>query len=334
MQNICFQMTRKACLALIMVLVFALPSLAQKITVTGTVYEPEGEPAIGASVALQGQTNVGVVTDYDGVYTIQVDPDATLVVSYIGCDPVTIHVNGRTNIDVHLTTNSVALNEVVAIGYGTVKKSDATGAVGIVKPNDIEAGLAATAQDLLVGSSPGVVVSTQGGDPSGAASIQIRGGASLNASNDPLIVIDGVPMDGNTVKGSSNPLSLVNPENIEAMTILKDASATAIYGSRASNGVIIITTKKGQSGRPQVSFAANFNINTPRNYLNMMDGNQYRQFITDYFGPESAQAAALGTANTNWQKEILHTSFSQDYTLSVGGKAGVMPYRASVGYTH
>ncbi len=152
MQNICFQMTRKALLALTLVLACAIPALAQKITVTGTVYEPEGEPALGASVVVQGETN-GVVTDLDGNYSIVVDPNGSLVFSYIGCEPQTVAVQGRTHIDVNLTSSSVALQEVVAIGYGTVKKSDATGSVGIVKPNEIEAGLASSAQDLLVGSS-------------------------------------------------------------------------------------------------------------------------------------------------------------------------------------
>ena len=337
MKNICFQMTRKALLALALVLTMAFPALAQKITVTGTVYEPEGEPAIGASVEVKGVANYGVATDFDGNFTISVEPNATLVVSYVGCDTQDIPVNGRTNIEVRLTTNTVAMNELVVVGYGTVKKSDATGSVGVVKPSEIEAGLATTAQDLLVGASPGVVVSTAGGDPAGGANIQIRGGASLSASNAPLMVIDGVPMDGNTVKGSSNPLSLVSPENVENMTILKGPSATAIYGSRATNGVIIITTKRGKSGRPQVNFTANFYVATPRNYLNMMDGNQFANFINERYGAENLQAAQIGlngvNYNTNWQKEVLRTSFSHDYNLSVGGTAGVLPYRVSVNYT-
>ncbi len=332
MQNICFQMTRKALLALTLVLACAIPALAQKITVTGTVYEPEGEPALGASVVVQGETN-GVVTDLDGNYSIVVDPNGSLVFSYIGCEPQTIAVQGRTHIDVNLASSSVALQEVVAIGYGTVKKSDATGSVGIVKPNEIEAGLASSAQDLLVGSSPGVVVSTDGGSPQGGASIQIRGGASLSATTEPLIVIDGVPMDSKGVTGSSNPLALVNPENIESMTILKDASATAIFGSRASNGVIIITTKKGQSGRPQVNFSANFYVNTPRNYMNMMTGNEFADYIAQTQGKDSTPYTAIGQDgviyNTDWQKEVLRTSFSHDYSLSVGGTAGFLPYRVA-----
>lgn len=334
MKNICPLMTRKAWLALLFVLTVAFPALAQKITVTGTVYEPEGEPAIGASVTVKGATGFGVSTDFDGKYSISVAPDAVLVFSYVGCDTQEIPVENRKTIDVRLKTNTVAMSELVVVGYGVVKKADATGAVGVVKPSEIEAGLATTAQDLLVGASPGVVVSTAGGNPDGAANIQIRGGASLSASNNPLIVIDGVLMDGNTVKGSSNPLALVSPENIENMTILKSASATAIYGSRASNGVIIITTKQGKSGRPQVNFAANFYVATPRNYLDMMSASTFREFVTNRYGEGSAQAAQLGTANTNWQKEVLRTAFSHDYSLSVGGTAGVLPYRVGVNYTN
>lgn len=333
MKNICFQMTRKALMALTLVLAVALPAFAQNITVTGTVYEPEGEPAIGASVEVKGSTGFGVVTDFDGKFTIKVAPTATLIISYVGCETQEVAVDNRTDITVKLTTNTVAMNELVVVGYGVVKKSDATGSLGVVKPSEIEAGLASSAQDLLVGASPGVVVSTNGGNPAGDANITIRGGASLSATTAPLIVIDGVPMDNKGVAGSSNPLSLVNPENIENMTILKSASATAIYGSRASNGVIIITTKTGKSGKPQVSFAANFFVNTPRNYMPMMDGNQYRAFIEKTYGTESDQYAALGTANTNWQKEVLRTSFSHDYSLSVGGTAGILPYRVAVGYT-
>lgn len=332
MQNICLQMTRKAMLAIVMVVVCAFPALAQKITVTGTVYEPEGEPALGASVVVQGQTN-GVVTDFDGNYTIEVDPQASLVFSYVGCEPQTVAVDGRTNIDVHLTTSAVALQEVVAVGYGTVKKQDATGSVSVIKPDDIEAGIATSTQDLLVGASPGVVVTLDGGSPTGSGTIRIRGGSSLNASNDPLIVIDGVPQTNQSNGGGANALTMINPSNIESMTILKDASATAIYGSRASNGVIIITTKKGASGRPTVDFSANFTVNTARKTLDVMSGTEFANWIRNVYGEESA-IAKLGPADTDWQKEVLRTSFSQDYNLSVGGKSGILPYRFSVSYTN
>ncbi|MCM1033408.1 MAG: TonB-dependent receptor [Odoribacter sp.] len=325
-------MTRKAVLAITLVIACALPALAQKITVTGTVYEPEGEPAIGASIVVQGQAT-GVTTDIDGIYTIQTEPNATLVFSYIGCETQTIAVDGRTHIDVHFATNSVALSEVVAIGYGTVKKQDATGSVSVIKPDEIEAGIATSTQDLLVGASPGVVVTTDGGNPAGGATIRIRGGSSLNASNDPLIVIDGVPQTNQSNGGGANALTMINPTNIESMTILKDASATAIYGSRASNGVIIITTKKGSSGRPQVDFSANWSVNTARKTLSMMSGEEFADFVRNQYGVESA-IAKLGSASTDWQKEVLRTSFSQDYNLSIGGKSGILPYRANISYTN
>lgn len=286
MKNICFQMNRKAWLVLVMVLSLTFPALAQKITVTGTVYEPEGEPAIGASVTVQGVKDVGASTDIDGNFRIEVAPDAVLVVSYVGCVTQSVPVDGRTQIDVKLAANTEVLNEVVVVGYGTVRKSDATGSVAVIKPDDIEAGLATSANDLLVGASPGVVVTTDGGNPSGGAAIRIRGGASLNASNDPLVVVDGVPMNGSY--GAMSPLTMISPENIESMTILKSASATAIYGSRASNGVIIITTKKGQQGRPQVTFSANMHVSAPLRKWDVLDGAQFTDKIKEYANNDHA----------------------------------------------
>ncbi|MCM1452719.1 MAG: TonB-dependent receptor [Clostridium sp.] len=330
-------MNRRAWLAVFMAMLLVCPALAQKITVSGTVYEPDGFPAIGVGIMVQGQQGVGVNTDVDGHYSIQVEPNAILDVSYVGYETQHVSVDGRTHIDIHLTTQSKALDELVVIGYGAVKKEDATGSVAVVKPDEIEAGLASSAQDMLVGASPGVVVTPEGG-PYGSANIVIRGGASLAASNEPLIVIDGVPMDRTAVKGSGNPLSLVAPDNIESMTILKDASATAIYGSRASNGVIIITTKKGQSGKPQVNFTANVYVNTARKTMDMMSGNEYKDFIYHYYGKDTPQYNAMGVNgkyyNTNWQDEVLRTTVSSDYNLSVGGTVGFLPYRVSVTYTN
>lgn len=325
-------MTRKVWLAAILTLCFSFPALAQKITVSGTVIDPEGEPLIGASVVVKGET-LGTATNIDGEYTISAPSDGTLVFSYVGYDTQEVAINGQSAINVSMKENSVLLGEVVAIGYGTVKKSDATGSVATVKPSEVQAGLATTAQDLLVGASPGVVVTTKGGDPAGGADIVIRGGASLQASNDPLIVIDGVPMDTKGVVGSSNPLALVSPENVESMTILKGASATAIFGSRASNGVIIITTKKGQSGKPQISFTANAYINTTRKYLDVMNADEFSSFIINRYGEGSTQAAQLGRYATDWQRAATRTTLSTDYSLSVGGTAGFLPYRVAVSYT-
>ena len=335
MKTICLQMNRKVWLTIVMVLAMAFPALAQNITVKGTVYDQDGETAIGASVTVQGQS-LGVATDIDGNYSISAPANGHLVVSMVGCATQVIAIDGRTNIDVYLKSDAQVLDEFVVVGYGSVKKEDATGSVAVIKPDEIEAGLATSTQDLLVGASPGVVVTTDGGNPSGGATIRIRGGSSLNASNDPLIVIDGVPQTNQSQGSGMSALTMVNPSDIESMTILKDASATAIYGSRASNGVIIITTKRGQAGRPQVNFSANFSVNNARKTLNVMDAYEFADVVRQY-GAEStiAQLGYNGKMyNTRWYKEVLRTSFSQDYNLSVGGQVGsVLPYRVNVSYT-
>ncbi len=343
MKNFCFHLNRKLWVTMAVLLTLAFPSLAQKITVTGHVADEMGEDLIGATIMEKGTSN-GTSADIDGNFTINVPENATLVVSYVGYDPMDIAVNGQTHINIIMKQNATLLAETVVIGYGSVKKSDATGSVAIVTPDDIDAGISTSAQDLLVGASPGVVVTTSGGDPTGNADIRIRGGSSLSASNNPLIVIDGVPQTNQSNAGGTNALTMLNPQNIESMTILKDASATAIYGSRASNGVIIITTKKGKKGRPQVNFAANFHMNTARNTLDMMNSSQIRDIYAKY-GNEAAnqKVASLSRTdengnliplyNTNWQDEMLRTTFSHDYSLSVGGSAGVVPYRVNASWS-
>ncbi len=332
MKNVCFSMNRKFWVTMAMLCVLALPALAQKIKVHGNVIDEFGEALIGATVMEKGTQN-GTATDFDGNFELAVNPNATLVVSYVGYDPMDVPVNGQTTVNVTLKQNATMLAETVVIGYGSVKKSDATGSVAMVSPDEVEAGLATSAQDLLVGASPGVVVTSSGGSPEGGATIRIRGGSSLSASNDPLIVLDGVPLSNDGVQGMANPLAMISPDNIESMTILKDASATAIYGSRASNGVIIITTKKGRSGRPQVNFSANVHVNTARKKLNVMGADQFAETIKNYWGADSNAAKALGTSNTNWQDEVLRTAISHDYNLSVGGTVGFLPYRVSGSYT-
>ena len=210
MKNICLQMSRKAWLSLFMVLCLSFPALAQKISVSGTVVDPTGEPLIGASVIAQGTSN-GTATDIDGNYQLDVDANGTLVFSYVGYETQSVAVGGRTHIDVTMAENSVMLKEVVAIGYGVVKKSDATGSVAVIKPDDIEAGIATSTQDLLVGASPGLTVTTSGGNPTGNATIRIRGGSSLSANNDPLIVIDGVPQTNQANGGGTNALRWSTP---------------------------------------------------------------------------------------------------------------------------
>ncbi|MGN1237306.1 MAG: SusC/RagA family TonB-linked outer membrane protein, partial [Muribaculaceae bacterium] len=332
-------MNRKAWIVMLFALCLAFPALAQKITVQGTVVDGTGEPLIGASVIPQG-TTAGAATDFDGKFQLTVDSKATLVVSYVGYDTQNVPVNGQTTLKIVMKENSLVLDEVVAIGYGTVKKNDATGSVNTVKPSEIQAGLATSAQDLLVGQAPGVVVTAAGG-PEGGGTIRVRGGSSLNASNDPLIVIDGVPLDNTGVQGMGNALSMIAPDNIENMTILKDASATAIYGSRASNGVIIITTKKGKSGKPQVNFSANFKVESARKTYESLSTDALLNILKGNFGEDSKPVelinnniAKYGKLSTNWQDEVLRTTFSHDYNLSIGGTVGFLPYRVAVTYTN
>ncbi len=332
MKNFTFHLNRKLWVTMAMVLALTFPALAQKITVHGSVIDEYGEPLIGATVMEKGTTN-GTAADIDGNFELSVNPNSTLVVSYVGYDPMDVAVKGRDNIRVEMKENATMLTEHVVIGYGSVKKADATGSVAMVVPDEVEANIATSAQDLLTGASPGVVVTSNGGQPQGGATIRIRGGASLNASNDPLIVLDGVPLSTGDVSGMGNPLAMIAPDNIESMTILKDASATAIYGSRASNGVIIITTKKGKSGRPQVNFSATVSVNTPRKTWHVLEAPEYSEMIKNYWGADSDAALALGTANTNWQKEVLRTAVSHEYNLSVGGTLGFLPYRVSGSYT-
>lgn len=324
MKNYCFQLNKKFWVTMAMLLTLALPSLAQNITVTGHVADEQGEDLIGATIIQKGTTN-GTAADIDGNFSISVPANATLVVSYVGYDPMEVPVNGQTHLNIVMKANSTMLQETVVIGYGSVKKQDATGSVAIVKPDEVEAGLATSVQDMLVGQTPGVVVTTAGG-PQGEANIRIRGGASLSASNDPLIVLDGVPLSSDTPLGMGSPLAMINPESIESMTILKDASATAIYGSRASNGVIIITTKKGRSGRPQVTFTANFYVDYARKKADVLDANQFTTLINNRFGESNPAALGyLGNTSTDWQNEIYRTSFSSDYSLSVAVRSALFP---------
>lgn len=304
------------------------------ITVKGKVIDAKNkEGIIGANVVVKGTSN-GTITDIDGNYSIQAPGNATLIFSYIGMETQDVPVENRKIINVSLSESAIALKEVVAIGYGSVKKSDMTGSVTAIDADKMVKGMATSASDLLVGKAAGVSVITDGGAPGSGATIRVRGGSSMSASNDPLIVIDGVPVDNNGINGMANPLSTVHPNDIETFTILKDASATAIYGSRASNGVIIITTKKGKSGRVKVDYNGTFSVSTKSNTVDVMSTQDFRNFVTEKFGEGSLQVAALGGANTDWQKEIFRTALSTDHNVSVSGAIPHMPYRASVAYTN
>lgn len=308
-------------------------AFAQQVVVKGNVVDETGEPVIGASVKVVGGT-LGTVTDIDGNFTLNADKKSTIEVTYIGYEPVKMQAGQ--NLTIHLKNTSSTLNEVVVIGYGAVKKSDLTGSVTALKPDSKNKGLVVNAQDMLSGKVAGVNVTSNSGEPGVGTQIRIRGGSSLNASNDPLIVIDGVPMDNNKVGNTgSNLLSTINPQDIESFNVLKDASATAIYGSRGSNGVIIITTKKGHKGqKPEVSYSGSVSVSQKKKTYDMMDGNQYRAYVKSLFNENDDAVKALGTANTDWQDLIYRTAVSHDHNVTVAGSAGkFLPYRVSVGYT-
>ncbi len=318
------------------ILLVANSIFAQNMQVTGKVTEAGTDvPLPGATVQVKGTTN-GTVTDLDGNFMIKrLSSSDTLKVSFIGYSSVFLAVGNQTHFDVKLQTSSETLEDVVIIGYGTVKKSDATGSVSAINSNDFNKGNITSPQDLLVGKAAGVVITTAGGAPGSGSTIRIRGGSSLNASNDPLIIVDGVPISNNTISGSTNFLSFINPEDIATFTVLKDASATAIYGSRASNGVIIITTKKGKAGKPfSVSYTGNVSVATPINYIDVYSGDEFRNIAFEKKNLFDATTYdKLGTENTDWQKEIFRTSISHNHNVSMTGSVKeLLPYRVSIGY--
>ena len=269
-------------LGLLLGLFLSVSAFAQ-IDVKGHVKDATGEPIIGATVRVDG-TQTATVTDFDGNFALKANQGADITITYIGYQPQT--VKAAPTVEVILQDDAAVLNEVVVIGYGAVRKSDLTGSVTAMKPDTKNKGLVVNAQEMMQGKIAGVNVTSDGGSPGGSSTIRIRGGSSLNASNNPLIVIDGVPMDNNGVKGLSNPLSMVNPQDIESFNVLKDASATAIYGSRGSNGVIIITTKKGRKGSaPQVSYNGSVTMSMKKKLIDVMNGDQYRAFATQLYEP-------------------------------------------------
>lgn len=319
-------------LPLLLGLFLSVGVYAQNITVKGHVKDALGG-VIGANVVEKGNTTNGTITDLDGNFTLTVPQGATLVVSFIGYKSQ--EVAAAPSVVVTLQDDAELLETVVVIGYGSVKKNDLTGSVTAIKADEINRGAITSPDQMLQGKVPGLLVTPASGDPTGGATIRIRGAASLYASNDPLIVIDGVPVTSEGGAGMANPLASVNPNDIESYTVLKDASATAIYGSRASNGVIIITTKKGTGDKMKVSYNSSYSLKQNTSTLEMMTGDQYRQYIKDVYGENDPRLGMMGNANTDWQDLIYRTAFSTDQNVSLYGNAkGVLPYRVSLGYTY
>ncbi len=318
-------------LALFM-LVLAPSALSGQRTITGTVYDAQtSEPLIGATVVDKATPSVGTITDFDGTFSLTVSATTTvLTISYTGYNSLDVDITGQNNIIVQLSSG-VALEEVVVIGYGTVRRTDVTGSLQTVTTKDFNRGAITSPQELLAGKVPGVAITT-GGGPDDASRIRIRGESSLGASNDPLFVVDGIPLDGGGVSGNRNPLNVINPNDIESITVLKDASATAIYGSRAAGGVILITTKKGAAGaKMQVSYNGNVSIGNAFNQVDILSPTEFRVAVEEQF-PDRVDL--LGDANTDWQSEIYRNAWAQDHNVSLSGALDIVPYRVSLGYTN
>lgn len=324
-------LAKRSLLLVALFVIGCLQLMAQTRTIKGEVTDAQnGEALIGATVMVEGEKG-GTVTDFDGNFSLQVSSSAKKIkVSYIGYIDKVLSISD--NMKVKLESDSKALADVVVIGYGTARKSDLTGSVATVKSKDFNKGLVSSPEQLINGKFSGVQIMSNSGSASAGSTIRVRGGASLNASNDPLIVLDGVPLEQGGISGnSSNFLSMINPSDIESMTVLKDASSTAIYGSRASNGVIIITTKKGQQGAVKVNFNTTNSLQTRAQMVDMLSRDEFVNVINQ-FGTDN-QKSLLGTANTDWNDEVYRTAFGTDNNLSVSGSIDKwLPFRVSVGY--
>ena len=325
---------KKLLYALVVPLLFlTLHANAQDKTITGRVMDSTGAPVANASVTVKG-TKTGTQTNADGTFSIKVPSNTSrLNVSSVGFASQEVGIeNGAVNVS--LRGANTSLNEVVVVAYGTRRRSDLTGSVTSVSAKDFQKGNIGSSEQLLQGKVAGLQVTTGGGSAGGGSTLRIRGGASLNASNDPLIVIDGVPVDNNGVAGSANLLNTINPNDIESISVLKDASAAALYGSRASNGVLIITTKKGVKGKVKWNFNTLASVGNVQKKVKVLNGDEIRSIINAdaLASGKDTYKNLLGTSNTDWQNEIYRKAFGSDNNISASGALGVIPFRASLGY--
>ncbi|WP_448824841.1 SusC/RagA family TonB-linked outer membrane protein [Capnocytophaga ochracea] len=304
---------------------------AQQITVKGTVKDGSGQPLMGASVLVKG-TSHGTAADFDGNFELKVDKGVTLVVSSVGYKSREVAAKAGA-MNIVLQEDTQQLEDVVVIGYGAIKKKDLTGSVNLVTNKDFNKAPAVNADQLIQGKIAGVQMTSASGAPGEGQTIRIRGNGSLSLTSNPLIVIDGVPMNDGGVGGSRSIFNSINPEDIESMTVLKDASSTAIFGSRAANGVIMITTKKGKANQDlKISFNTSIALQDVNDYVDVMNANQFRQTVKGLNNP--AAEALLGNADTNWQKEIYQTAPMSNSTLVLSGAYKTLPYRVSVGHSY
>lgn len=326
-----FNFLTKRSRLLVFILFFVnFTSYAQQV-IKGTVNsKSDGSSLPGVSITIKG-TTFGTSTNTEGKYSLSVPSESSiLIITYLGFNTQEVNVAGRNNINIQLVESASALDEVVVIGYGSIQRKDITGAVSTVTSKDFQKGNITTPEQLIVGKVAGVSITSNSGAPGSGSTIRIRGGASLSASNSPLIVIDGVPLSNDNISGATNPLSLINANDIETFTILKDAAATAIYGSRASNGVVLITTRKGSSGAPQISFSSQSSMFNSGETTDVLTAEQFRTYVNA--NGTAAQIAQLGSSDTNWSDEIFRTAVGSDNNLSVSGTFKNIPYRISGGF--
>lgn len=305
-------------------------------TVSGIVTEDDtGMPLPGVNITIQGEPERGTTTNMDGEYTVRVaNPDDVLIFTFIGFLRQEVPIEGRSEINVELISDVAALDELIVIGYGVRQRQDNTGSVNTISTRDFNPGAITSPQDLFQGRAAGVEVTSADGAPGSGATIRIRGGSSLSASNEPLFVVDGIPLDDAGIFGMRNPLNTINPNDIESITVLKDASAAAIYGSRASNGVIIITTKRGEAGQDlEVAYTGNFSYQVNRNTVDVFSPDEFRAIVNGFPNFNQPARDRLGNANTDWQDEVFRNAFSQDHSLSFTGSTRAMPYRFSLGFS-
>ena len=328
--------TFKVLLMFIVGLFLSVNTFAQQIVVKGIVKDTTGEPIIGANVIVKGTTN-GTINDFDGNFLLNANKGDIIIISFIGYRSQ--EAQAAASMNIILKDDTELLDEVVVIGYGSVKKDDLSGSVVAIKAEEMNKGAVTSPQELIMGKVPGLSVSQGDGAPGAGSTIRIRGGASLNASNDPLIVIDGIPVSNDAAPGTPNALATINPNDIETFTVLKDASATAIYGSRASNGVIIIQTKKGTQDKIKVSYSGTFTAKAPYKRIETLDAQSFREVMQAQYPEGTAQSADIQrilnvypNQSTDWQDAIYQTGLSTDQNIGIAGKAGFMPIRLSLGY--
>lgn len=314
------------------VMLLSIAAIAQSVISGKITDSKDGSPLAGVTVTAK-ETQSSTQTAADGTYKITVPATAgKLLFTSVGFGSMEISIAGKSVISLSLLQSNQQLNEVVVTGYGTTRKKDLTGVVAVVTAKDFQKGNITTPEQMIAGKVPGVSITSNGGQPGSGSTIRIRGGASLNASNDPLIVIDGVPLDHEGINGAGSPLSFINPNDIESFTVLKDASAAAIYGTRAANGVIIITTKKGKAGGLKLNFNTVTSVANKTGEVDVLTGDQVRDIVSKL--GNATQKAQVGTANTNWQDAIYHYGISNDNNLSFSGGIKNLPYRVSVGYSY